>query len=106
MVLREEGHGSRRSLVCGFCLTERPFVRGMCPECGERRFDRLAVYRSEALPSAQVDGCDTCRTYVKTIDLTRDGTAVPIVDDLATVPLDLWAREQGYHRLRPNLLRL
>jgi formate dehydrogenase maturation protein FdhE len=29
-----------------------------------------------------------------------------VVDDLATLPLDLWAREQGYQRIRPNLLRL
>jgi FdhE protein len=53
-----------------------------------------------------VDACDSCRRYVKTIDLTRDGTAVPIVDDIATLTLDLWARGQGYERLRPNLLRL
>ena len=45
-------------------------------------------------------------TYVKTIDLTRDGLAVPVVDDLASVTLDLWARERGYQRLYPNLLRL
>jgi formate dehydrogenase maturation protein FdhE len=44
--------------------------------------------------------------YVKTIDLTLDGQAVPVVDDVASVPLDLWARDAGYVRLRPNLLRL
>ena len=42
----------------------------------------------------------------ETIDLTKDGLAVPIVDDIATVSLDLWAHERGYERLRPNLLRL
>jgi formate dehydrogenase maturation protein FdhE len=28
------------------------------------------------------------------------------VDDLASLSLDLWARSQGYERLRPNLLRV
>lgn len=104
--LREEGHGARRSVVCGFCLTEWPAMRVLCLACGETRFDALPVYRAGELNVARVDACDTCRRYVKTIDLTRDGTAVPIVDDIATLTLDLWARAQGYERLRPNLLRL
>ena len=33
-----------------------------------------------------------------------DGLAVPEVDDLAAVPLDLWADENGYHRVTRNLL--
>jgi formate dehydrogenase maturation protein FdhE len=38
--------------------------------------------------------------------MTRDGKAVSVVDDIATLTLDVWAREKGYQRLRPNLLRL
>jgi formate dehydrogenase maturation protein FdhE len=30
--------------------------------------------------------------------------AVPVVDELASVPLDIWAEEQGYTKLQPNLL--
>lgn len=105
-VLREEAHGARRSFVCGFCLTEWAASRIACPSCGEQQFDKLAVYRAEELPGVRVDACDTCRTYLKTIDLTLDATAIPVVDDIATVTLDLWAREQGYHRLRSGLLRL
>jgi hypothetical protein len=105
-VLREEAHGARRSLVCGFCLTERPAPRIACLHCGETQFDKLNVYRAEAFPGVRVDACDTCRTYLKTVDLTLDATAIPVVDDIASVALDLWAREQGYQRLRPNLLRL
>jgi FdhE protein len=48
--------------------------------------------------------CDSCRTYLKTIDLTKNGLADPLVDELAHVPLDLWAQERGYAKLRPNLL--
>jgi FdhE protein len=78
----------------------------MCPACGEERFDRLPVFRAGGVGAARVDACDACRAYVKTIDLTEDGEAVPLVDDLASVPLDLWARGEGYARIRPNLLRL
>lgn len=103
-VLREEGEGAKRSLVCGLCLTEWKYLRLVCPSCAERRFDALPVFTSEQIPGARVEACDTCRHYLKTIDLTRDGRAVPYVDDLATVSLDLWAQNQGYARLRSNLL--
>jgi formate dehydrogenase maturation protein FdhE len=36
--------------------------------------------------------------------LTRNGLAVPVVDELATVPLNIWAEEHGYAKLQPNLL--
>jgi FdhE protein len=103
-VLREEGHGAKRHLVCGLCLHEWPYVRLACPSCGEREFEKLPVYTAEQWPAARIEACDTCRTYIKALDATRDGLIVPVVDDLATVALDLWAREQGYKRLRPSLL--
>jgi formate dehydrogenase maturation protein FdhE len=40
------------------------------------------------------------------VDLTRDGHAVPVVDELATVALNIWAENQGYLKLEPNLLGL
>jgi formate dehydrogenase maturation protein FdhE len=104
-VLREAGHGARRSLLCGLCLTEWPAMRVVCTSCGESQFEKLPVFGAEEF-AARIDACDSCQAYIKTIDLTRDGAAVPLVDDLATLPLDLWARERGYKRARPNLLRL
>ena len=105
-VLRDKAHGSERSYVCGFCLREYPAPRLGCPACGEKQFDKLAVYQADEFPGARIDACETCQAYIKIIDLTKDATAVPVVDDIATLTLDLWAREQGFHRLRPNLLRL
>jgi formate dehydrogenase maturation protein FdhE len=43
---------------------------------------------------------------VKTIDLTVNGAAIPIVDDLASLAMDLWAAGRGYRKVRANLLRL
>jgi FdhE protein len=104
--LREEGHGARRVLICGLCASEWGFPRVQCPVCAEGRFDALPVYTADGTEHVRVDACDSCRTYIKTVDLTKDGLAVPVVDDLATLPLDLWARDRGYHRLHPNLLRV
>ena len=102
-MLREQGHGSKRSLVCGFCLGEWPSPRLECLHCGEAKFDSLPVFRSEEFDAVRIDACDACQSYVKTIDLTRDGEASPIVDDLASLPLDVWAHEKGYRRVRSNL---
>jgi len=33
-----------------------------------------------------------------------DGHAIPIVDEVATVPLDLWAVDRGYQKLKLNVL--
>jgi formate dehydrogenase maturation protein FdhE len=104
-VLRESGHGAKRTLTCSLCVSEWDFPRVMCPACKEQRFEALPVYTSETFAHVRVEACDTCKRFLKTIDLTKNGLAVPIVDDLASVPLDLWAREQGYRRIRENLLR-
>jgi FdhE protein len=103
-MLREHGHGARRSLVCGLCFTEWPAPRLSCLTCGESLVAALPVFRAEEFSSIRIDACDSCHTYIKTIDLTRDGGASPIVDDVASLPLDLWVAERGYQRARPNLL--
>jgi FdhE protein len=105
-VLREEGHGARRTLACALCFTEWPYHRVVCPSCDETRFDALPIYTAEGLERVRIDACDSCHVYLKTIDLTKDALAEPLVDDLATLSLDLWARERGYRRVRPNLLRI
>jgi FdhE protein len=105
-VLQERGHGAARLLVCGFCATEWGVPRVVCPACGESQVEALPVFRDGDLPEMRVDACDTCRVYIKAVDLSVDGHGLAIVDDLATVPLDLWAAAQSYTRPRPNLLRV
>jgi FdhE protein len=103
-VLREEGEGAKRNLVCGLCFTEWKHLRLVCVSCDEKKADSLPVFTAQQLPGARVEACDTCQKYLKTLDATKDGLIIPVVDDLATMPLDLWAREQGYTRVRSNLL--
>jgi formate dehydrogenase maturation protein FdhE len=38
------------------------------------------------------------------VDLTKNGRAEPLVDEMATPHLDLWARDHGYTKLQSNLL--
>jgi formate dehydrogenase accessory protein FdhE len=103
-VLRSEGDGAKKSLICMLCAHEWSFRRIYCPACGEEREPQMAFYSAPEIAHVRVDVCDTCHTYLKTIDLTKIGLAVPIVDELATIPLDLWAREHGYQKLQINLL--
>ena len=105
-VLRSLGEGAARSLVCSFCMAEWEFRRIVCPGCGEENDRKLVVFTAEEFPCVRVEGCDSCKTYLKTIDLTKDGHAEPVVDELASAPLDLWARERGYAKLHTNLLGL
>jgi formate dehydrogenase maturation protein FdhE len=58
---------------------------------------------SETHPTVRIEACETCRRYVKSIDLTADARAVPEVDDLVSLGMDLWAQEQGYARVAPGL---
>lgn len=103
-VLRQEGDGAGRSLVCSLCATEWRYGRILCPACGESNENHLAIYIAEDLRHVRVEACETCRSYIKTVDLTKTGHAVPLVDEIAAVPLDLWASEKGYTKLQANLL--
>jgi FdhE protein len=103
-VLRPQGDGARRNLVCGFCLCEWEFRRIVCAGCGQEDQAKLPVYTAEQFPHIRVECCDACHTYIKSVDLAQNGLADPLVDELASVPLDLWAQEHGYAKLRLNLL--
>ncbi|HSH76544.1 MAG TPA: formate dehydrogenase accessory protein FdhE [Longimicrobiales bacterium] len=100
-----DAQGSR-ALVCDICGSSWRVGRLVCAGCDRSDPDGLAVHTAETLPHVRLDACRSCRHYVKSVDLRRRGNAVPLVDDLATVELDLWAREQGMVRVGPNLFWL
>ena len=95
-----------RYLLCALCATAWRFPRATCPACGETRAAQLRYHETDGWPHLRVEECTSCRTYVKTVDLRTDGLAVPAVDELAAVELDLWAEEQGLGKLQRNLLGL
>ena len=103
-VLRPEGDGGKRYLQCSFCSQEWEFRRILCAQCGEEAESKLPVFIAQEFSHIRVECCDTCKHYLRTMDLTKDGNAVPLVDDLAAIPLTLWAEQNGYKRIQSNLL--
>jgi len=101
-----ESEGAARFLACALCGLEWPITRILCPACFESDPHELPSFASPAHPLARVEACETCRRYVKSIDLSLDARPVPEIDDLASLALDVWAIEQGFTRLEPGLAGL
>jgi len=95
-----------RDLLCATCLSSWEFRRVICANCGEERPAKLSYFHSREFDHIRVETCDSCRHYIKGIDLTRLGLAVPLVDEIYASPLDLWAREHGYKKIELNLVGL
>jgi formate dehydrogenase maturation protein FdhE len=94
-----------RYLVCSRCANNWVFSRMTCAGCGESIGTRLPIYQEqERFPHVRIDGCQTCKKYLLTFDLRRDTRAVPVVDEIAALPLDLFARDQGLTKITPNLM--
>ena len=101
--LRPQGEGLALDLVCSLCLRSRPFPRARCPGCDESTEDRILSFSAREFVHLRLQVCETCQAYLPLVDLSRDPQAIPEVDELAGLPLDLWAQDQGYHKLQPNL---
>jgi len=95
--------GAVRLLGCALCGGEWTFSRIRCPCCGEADPQKLPSFATETHPAVRIEACEVCRRYVKSIDLTVDGRAVPEVDDLASLSMDLWASREGFERIEPGL---
>jgi formate dehydrogenase maturation protein FdhE len=98
-----ESDGARRYLGCALCGGEWPFVRIRCPSCLEEDPYKLPSFRAERHEAVRIEACETCRRYVKSIDLTSDARPIPEVDELLSLSMDLWAAEQGFTRIEPGL---
>ena len=104
---KESGTESgNRDLICATCLSSWEFRRVLCVNCGEERPDRIGYFHSPEFEHIRIEACDSCKHYLKGVDLTRLGLAVPLVDEIYAAPLDLWAREHGYTKIELNLVGL
>jgi hypothetical protein len=87
---------AERHLICGRCALRWKFEPLTCPYC--RNSDRTQI-TSFATPDGQyrVYACDICTRYLKAFDGRRATRPVmPIVDGVATLPLDAAALQRGY----------
>jgi len=97
-----ESNGAARFLVCGLCGTEWAFNRIRCPSCQEENPAKLPGFQSDVHRNVRIEACETCRRYVKSLDLTLDARPLPEVDDLVSLAMDLWAIEEGWTRMEPG----
>ena len=96
---------SQRRVVCSRCAHEWVLSRMTCASCGETAGAKLPIFSDvDQFPHLRVDACELCRRYLITVDLRKDPRAVPIVDELAALPLDLVAAERGYTKIARNLM--
>jgi hypothetical protein len=107
----------QRCLLCARCGASWAFSRGTCPACDGATEGELTMYAERfhgpvvhgddtpaVFPHLRIVGCSTCRRYLIEVDMERDARAVPEVDELAAIPLDLYAADQGLTKLTANLM--
>jgi FdhE protein len=94
-----------RYLLCSRCNESWMYPRMVCPACGSEDSAALPIFAdTDQFPNVRADACEVCRQYLLTIDLPKDQNAVPVVDELAVLPLDLFVRERGFTKITPNLM--
>jgi formate dehydrogenase maturation protein FdhE len=95
----------QRRLVCARCANEWVYPRMTCVACGETEGSKLVVLADpEQLPHLRVDACERCKRYIVSVDARLEGHAVPVVDEIAALPLDIAAAERGFRKVTPNLM--
>lgn len=98
-IARLIGKEGARHLNCSFCHLEYRAKRLMCPYCGEEDTAKLGYFTAKEMPGYAVNICETCKTYVKTVDFREfDRPSWPLLDDLESLALDLAAEKKGYRR--------
>lgn len=102
----ENAESGNRDFICSRCLSSWEYRRVACASCGEERPAKIGYFHSPEFDHIRIEACDTCKHYCKGVDLTRLGFAVPLVDDVFSASLDLWAREHGYAKIEMNLVGL
>jgi FdhE protein len=86
--------GGDRRLVCGRCLGRWPFAGRRCHHC--LATEQLRVFSAHD-GVYQVTACESCRRYLKGLDVRRAGRPFFLaLDTVATLALDQAVVEQGF----------
>lgn len=90
---------SGRFHSCSFCGFEYRAPRIGCPFCLAVSHEGSEYYVAEDEPGYELDVCNQCKNYFKIADFRKlDRIWMPLLDDLASLTLDLYARQMGYSR--------
>ena len=94
------GLDGTRHLRCGCCGSDWRTEWLRCPFCGESDHQKLgSLVSPDRLERHAIEVCDGCRGYVKTfttLSAIRPGDV--LLEDLATLALDMAALERDYRR--------
>ncbi len=99
---REDG---KRILECSLCNTQWVFERLKCPFCSNEEQNTLGFFFIEEESAYRVYKCDKCKRYIKTVDerkITEGKLRALVVEDVATLYLDMAAVEEGYQSIRES----
>jgi FdhE protein len=106
-ILELRGKEGARYAHCSLCRHDYRISRMACPACGTQDPDKLKYFTTDGETGFRVETCDTCRTYVKTIDFRAlDRQVFAPLNDLESLALDLLAQDQKYVRLAPSVWRI
>jgi Protein involved in formate dehydrogenase formation len=85
-----------RLLICGRCAARWRFEPLTCPFCLNADRSRITSFASRD-GQYRLYACDVCERYVKAYDARRASRPVmPVVEGVATLPLDAAAIQKGY----------
>ena len=85
-----------RMLICSRCSARWRFHQFMCPFCMNEDRSRITSFASRD-GRYRLYACKVCERYIKAYDARRASRPVmPIVDSVATIPLDAAAMQKGY----------
>ncbi len=97
-----KGEPVLRYSICSHCGFEWRVDRVSCSACGNDDKDSLQYFQDEAEKTCRIDVCDSCHRYIKTIDVRTLERPDPVLEDLATLHLDVVVAGKGYTRVVPN----
>lgn len=96
---RLEEVSGKRYLQCYLCRTNWEFARLECPFCNNNDQEKLRYFFDEDNKHHRVELCDQCKSYLKVIDTREVGDRFSIVvENLATLALDIVAKREGFTR--------
>lgn len=99
LIGRLEGKEGRRLHTCSFCAFEYRVPRMGCPFCLSPETEGSEYYISEDEPGYLLTVCDSCKNYFKLGDFREfDRPWLPLLDDLGSLTLDLYALQMDYKR--------
>jgi len=99
-LLKEEV--GKRYLICSYCGYQWRIDRMFCPFCSNKEQESIQYFFAEGEEPYRIELCDKCHQYIKIIDYRTLGESDPVLEDLATLHLDILASKKGYKRPIPN----